>query len=60
MFNASKTTLTPLKWDVCITPESRQSVSAAAMTDPDPNPFAHCDVMVAPTRLTSTSPQGLH
>jgi hypothetical protein len=38
--------LTPLKWDVCVTSESRHSASAAAMTDPDPNPFADCDVIV--------------
>jgi hypothetical protein len=35
-----------LKWDVCVTSESRHSASAAAMTDPDPNPFADCDVIV--------------
>jgi hypothetical protein len=26
--------------------EKQTSVSAAAMTDPDPNPFADCDVIV--------------
>jgi hypothetical protein len=42
----SKTVVTPLKWDVCITPESRHRSAAAAMTDPDPNPFSDCDVIV--------------
>jgi hypothetical protein len=42
----SKTVLTPLKWDDCFTPRNQTSVSAAAMTDPDPNPFADCDVII--------------
>jgi hypothetical protein len=29
-----------------ITPESGPSVDAGVMTDPDPNPFADCDVIV--------------
>jgi hypothetical protein len=35
-----------LKWDVCVTPEKQTSASAAAMTDPDPNPFSDCDAIV--------------
>jgi hypothetical protein len=29
-----------------LAPESRHRPGAAAMTDPDPNPFADCDVIV--------------
>ena len=41
-----KTVPTRLKWDVCVIPRKQTSVSAAAMTTPDPNPFADCDVIV--------------
>jgi hypothetical protein len=42
----SKTVLTPLKSDVCVTPESRHRPAPPAMTDLDPDPFADCDAIV--------------